>query len=92
MLSQTASGLLKRIKLNLIFLHFISIMLIRFYYVIDINDPEQIYVGSTKFNLQERLNMHWKARVREKRISMLSHYMKNKQKTDFEIFLFDERD
>jgi len=64
--------------------------LIRFYYVIDVNDPEQIYVGSTKLTLQERLNLHWYHRNLHK-ITALSRYMKDKQKTDFEIYLIEEK-
>jgi len=66
-------------------------MLVRFYYVIDINDPEQIYVGSTEKTLQERLNNHWSKRngISE---STLSNYMKNKQRVDFEIFLIEEKE
>ena len=66
-------------------------MLIRFYYVIDINDPEQIYVGSTIKTLQKRLNCHWEQRYSPWNTS-LSQYMKNKQKNDFEIFLIEEKE
>lgn len=66
-------------------------MLIRFYYVIDVNDPEQIYVGSTEKTLQERLNQHWWNR-NSKNNKALSSYMQDKQKSDFEIFLIEEKD
>jgi len=66
-------------------------MLIRFYYVIDVNDPEQIYVGSTQLTLQERLDTHWYSR-NNKFKTKLSTYMKDKQKFDFEIFLIEEKD
>jgi Uri superfamily endonuclease len=67
-------------------------MLVRFYYVIDITDPEQIYVGSTTKTLQERLISHWKGRNNKKCYSMLATYMKDKQQSDFEIFLIEERE
>jgi hypothetical protein len=66
--------------------------LIRFYYVIDVNDPEQIYVGSTKLTLQERLHNHWTLRNSVINRTGLSFYMKDKNKTDFEIFLIEEKE
>jgi len=65
--------------------------LIRFYYVIDVNDPEQIYVGSTKMTLQQRFDDHYEHRNQKRNQTALSIYMKDKPKTNFEIFLIEEK-
>ena len=62
----------------------------KIYYVIDIHNPENIYVGSTTKTLIKRLHTHWHNRTSGIGLTSLSQYMIGKNKNDFEIFLITE--